>query len=418
MKKHILAGTLVLSIIFSGADSFANTETNNVQLIKSEINLEQSLGLRDLKSYYKGNTQMIPLRYVAENKLGFEVIWDNENRSIELRKDATQWNSIKIGENSYSLEGGLSFELSQAPEIKDGLTFVPVEFFREALKYNVLTKENIELKEEEILYGFIKDISEKDGKKSILVGGDESTRGLDEILLHINKDTVILDKKDNSVSIDDLKVGTKVNVILPEITTMSLPAQGSASKIVVADKSIEIIKKEHKDNKDIKYPKIQGMKGELTQGYINQGIEMLVNSVKDNEHFKNLKLDYEISFLNDEKMSIVFWGTYKMDKDTNKYLVRSLNFDLKSSNTITFENYFKDDKDSQEKLIELLDKEAKKIGLSGFEAEGRWIKFKGSNVIIFYYPLDDSVTSPVELYLSLEDIKEIINNNFGEHPAS
>lgn len=269
-----------------------------------------------------------------------------------------------------------------------------------------------------MLHGFIKNISGIDGNKSILVAGNESTVGLDEILLHVNKDTVILDKKDNPVSIDDLKVGTKVNVVLPEIMTMSLPAQGSATKIVVEDREIEIIKKEHKDNKDIKYPEIQGMKGELTEGYINQGIEAFVNSVKDNEHFKDLKLDYEISFLNDEKMSIVFGGSYKMDKNVEKYFVRSLNFDLKSSNEITFENYFKDDKASQEKLTELLNEEAKARGLSGFEAEGRWIKFRGSNVIVFYYPLDDSVTAPVELYLSLEDVKDIINNNFGEHPAS
>lgn len=417
MKKQILTGTLALSIILSGAGSFANTETNNIQPIKAEINIEQSLDLRDVKGYYKGNTLMVPLRHVAENKLGFEVIWNNENMSIELKKGA-QWTSIKIGENSYFFARVAPFELSQAPELKDGLTFVPVEFFSQVLKYDILTEENIELKKEEILHGFIKDILEVNGNKSILVAGDESTVGLDEMLLHINKDTVILDKKDNLVSIDDLKVGTKVSVVLPEIMTMSLPAQGSATKIVVEDRDIEIIKKEHKDNKEIKYPEIQGMKGELTEGYINQGIEAFVNSVKDNEYFKDLKLNYEISFLNDEKMSIVFGGSYKMDKDVEKYFVRSLNFDLKSSNEITFENYFKDDKASQEKLTELLNEEAKERGLSGFEAEGRWIKFRGSNVIVFYYPLDDSVTAPVELYLSLEDVKDIINNNFGEHPAS
>lgn len=155
MKKQILTGTLALSIVLSGAVSFANPENNKIEPIKAEIKVEnkveKTLDLTGLKTYHKGSTQMVPLRDVAENKLGFEVIWSNENKSIELKKDA-QWTSIKLGENSYFFAKVAPFKLSEAPELKDGLTFVPIEFFSEVLKYDVLTEDDKPVNKEEILH--------------------------------------------------------------------------------------------------------------------------------------------------------------------------------------------------------------------------------------------------------------------------
>lgn len=421
MKKQFLIGALASSIIFSGVSTFAQVETldlsNNtkIELINGDkleetkgenhIEMNKTIISQTTKDYKKGDTVMVPLREIAEGKLGLKITWNNEDRSIEIG-EGPQWTSIKIGENSYFYAKIAPFELSQAPEIKDGLTYVPVGFFSEVLKYNITIDKEIP-KEENILDGFIKDIHKEDGKGTILVGGNENNKVIDEILLHLTKDTVIVDKENKTVKFDELKSGTKIKTILPEIMTMSLPPQGTAIKIIVEDDSVEILKIKDKDNKDIVYPEIKGLENKSLQSNINKEIKDFVKEVEKNEIYKDLKMNPEINFLNDNIISIVFRGSYKLN-DGEKYLVKSLNFNLKTGKEITFESYFKDDKSSQGKLNELLNKQAKEQGLSEFEAEGKWIQFRGSKVIVFYYPLDDSVEMPVELYISLEDVKDLV----------
>ena len=458
LKKQILAGTLALSIVISGTIVFADTETPNIPIEKSitqeKISVKENNDIKPIKEeqviprmvigdktidlkgfnpYYKGDTLMGPLRTIAKDALGFEVTWNNEERSVEL-KNGAQWTKMKLGENSYFFARVAPFELSEAPELNHSITFVPIEFFSQVLKYEVsiedgnliIKNDNIEkedsTKKEQILHGFVKRIVETGGKKAILVGGGESTTGIDEILLHVNEDTQIVDKEGKTISVDDLKVGTKVEVTLPEIMTMSLPPQGTAIKIVVKEKeSFQIEEKESKDDKKkmaIKYPQIKGMQDKLIENSLNKEIENFINSIKGNDLYKNLELDYEISLLGNEKISILFKGSFDGLDGKGKSIIKSLNFDLNSSNEITFDNYFKSDKDSKEKLKALLDKKAKENGLTEFEAEGVSIYFKGSNVVVYYYPLDDSYTSPVELHLQLEEIKDIVNTNFGKHPVS
>lgn len=416
MKKQFLVGTLVASIIFSGASAFASGRPQNllislnneeVELINVEDQEEKviEINLEGVETYKKGDTVMVPLREVAENQLGLKVTWKNEDRSVEIGQ-GPQWTSVKIGENSYFFARIAPFKLSQAPEIKEGLTYVPVEFFTEVLRYDTSIDEETNPIEENILDGFIKDIDNLDGRKTIFVAGNENTKTIDEIVLHVSEDTVIVDKEGNVVLFEDLKVGTKIKTVLPEIMTMSLPPQGAAVKIIVEDTSVEILKIEDKDNKDIVYLEIKGLE-KLAEESINQKIKDFVKEIEENEIYKDLKVGPEINFLNDDKMSIIFRGSFKFN-DSEKYLVKSLNFDLKTGEEITFESYFKEDEASQEELKELLNNAAKEQGLSEFEAEGRWIKFKGSNVIVFYYSLDDSVEMPVELYIPLEDVKDLV----------
>ena len=451
MKKQIFAGVLSLAIVLSSTISFANTsepsDLGKINNSSEQISLKgdnsdkpnlinikipqivvgnKIVDLEGLTPYYKDSTLMVPLRKVAQDELGFEVIWNNSEKSIELKKGA-QWTKIVIGENSYFFAKVAPFKLTSAPEIVKDSTFVPVEFFRDVLKYGVSIEDgSVIIKnddvEETTLNGFVKDIVKDKDNKKILVAGDENTVGLDEILLNINEETKILDINDKVVPFEDLKVGTKVKVVVPPIITMSIPAQGLATKIIVVEKpSFEIVKKEIKvDEKkmSIKYPEIQGMQGELTQDYLNQSIKNFANSIKENDLYKNLKLDYEISLLTDEQISIIFRGSFDFADGNKRNIVKSLNLDLKSTNKITFENCCKSDAASQQKLKALLNEKAKKNGLGEFEAEGVSIYFKGGNVVVFYYPLDDSYVMPVELYLPLNEIKDIVNKDFGEHPAS
>lgn len=409
LKKQILSGALAFSIMVSGATVLADKNVeklSNEEVISEKLEDDKILDLSSIKSYDKDGTKMVALREIAEEILGLEVKWIDETRSVEVGS-GSQWTSIKIGENSYFFARIAPFKLGQAPEIKDGLTYVPVEFFTDVLRYEIKSEVETPEKEEIILSGFIKSVEELDGNKRILVAGNEETTGLDEILLYISDETIVVDKAGNEFKVENLKVGTKVRVVLPEIMTMSLPAQGTAVKILVENTDLHIENLVDKDNKEIRYPKIVGLEGKLEK-QVNTKIEEYIKEIKENDLYKDLKLGYEISLLSDEKMSIIFYGTFDFE-ESEKTFIKSLNLDLKIAEEINFENYFKDDKESQEKLGELLQDVAKEQLNMDFEAEGKEIYFKGSKVVVFYYPLDDNVVSPVSLYISLEDVKNLIN---------
>lgn len=400
MKKQILAGALALSIIVSGTAILADEKEENinyVETISEKMGDNEILDLSNVETYYKDGTEMVPLREVAEGILGLEVKWIGETWSVEIGS-GPQWTSIKIGENSYFFGRIAPFKLSQAPEINNSLTYVPIEFFTDVLRYEIV--------EAGVLSGFIKTVEKTDGKTSILVGGDEKTSGVDEILLRIVEETIVVDTDNNKFDVENLKVGTKIKTILPEIMTLSLPPQGTAVKIIVENADVHIKDKTDEENEAIKYPAIEGLEEEIGKE-INGKIEEFIKGFKENDLYKDLKVGYEIKFFSDEKTSIIFNGTFDFN-DSERTFVKSLNLDLNTAKEINFENYFQDSKESQEKLELILQEAAKEQIDSDFEAEGKQIYFKGSYVIVFYYPLDDSVIFPVELYLPLEDVESLI----------
>lgn len=73
-------------------------------------------------------TLMLPLRALAE-ALGFDVTWDDVTRSIRLGVAI----NITIGSTSYLVGRMAPIELTHAPVIVEGRTYVPIEFFSEVL---------------------------------------------------------------------------------------------------------------------------------------------------------------------------------------------------------------------------------------------------------------------------------------------
>ncbi|MBN2221746.1 MAG: copper amine oxidase N-terminal domain-containing protein [Vallitaleaceae bacterium] len=73
-------------------------------------------------------TLMLPLRALSE-ALGFDVTWEDVTRSIRLGVGI----NLKIGSTSYLVGRMAPIELTHAPVIVEGSTFVPVEFFTEVL---------------------------------------------------------------------------------------------------------------------------------------------------------------------------------------------------------------------------------------------------------------------------------------------
>lgn len=396
MKKQILAVGLALSLLFSGSVVLADIEDEEMenQEVEAELimDMDNVLDLTNVETYEKDGTTMVALRKVAEGILGLDIKWIGETRTVEIGS-GPQWTTVTIGENAYFHQRVAPFPLSQAPEIKDSRTFVPEEFFTEVLNYQIRP-------EEMILSGFVKEIVKTEELTSILVAGDKDSVQ-DEIMFHISEDTVIEDKDGKEFKFEDIKKGNKLEVLIPEILTLSLPPQGTAERIKVLNTDVYIVEVEDKDNENILYPEFQGLdKAED----VNLKIEKFVQEIKDNDLYKDLELDYEVSFLNDEILSLLFRGNFDF-MGSEKRLVKSLNLDLENAKEIDFESFFKEDKASQERLLEIIEEASKEQHDLEFEAEGKEIYFKGSNLIVFYYPLDDSVVDPLYIYLPLEDLE-------------
>ncbi|HHY91638.1 MAG TPA: copper amine oxidase N-terminal domain-containing protein, partial [Clostridiales bacterium] len=74
---------------------------------------------------------MVPLRAVAE-ALGCTVGWNPESRKVVLDQNI----SLVIGKDQYVSEKAVPFQLGAAPEIIEGRTFVPLDFFTKILHVN------------------------------------------------------------------------------------------------------------------------------------------------------------------------------------------------------------------------------------------------------------------------------------------
>jgi len=76
----------------------------------------------------EGGAIMVPLRVVAE-ALGYDVSWNEYLQSVQLGVAIQLW----IGNTEVHLGRMAPIELGAAPTLIDGVTFVPIEFFREVL---------------------------------------------------------------------------------------------------------------------------------------------------------------------------------------------------------------------------------------------------------------------------------------------
>jgi hypothetical protein len=172
-------------------------------------------------------------------------------------------------------------------------------------------------------------------------------------------------------------------------------------------------------NTKIYYPKLQGYKGELSMDYMNQSIKQLADLYANSSDYTDVQLDYEVKRIDDKVVSILFKGTGKHNGSREINIQKSVNLDVKSTNSIAYENFIKKDEGSRAEVTKLLDVKAKNAGITkGFEAEGIFIYFKGNSVVFFYMPLDDSAKDWVELSVPLSELDGLTNTEFGEHPAS
>ena len=119
MKKImacVLAGVLTLGC---GATAFGEEKTSAVMKVKDAV-VEQPLYEN------KDHAQMVPVREVS-SLLGYTVTWDAKTRSVVV-SDGTTSLSFAPGTDAYTV-GGVTEQISAAPELKDGVLYAPSRIF-------------------------------------------------------------------------------------------------------------------------------------------------------------------------------------------------------------------------------------------------------------------------------------------------
>lgn len=184
----------------------------------------------------------------------------------------------------------------------------------------------------------------------------------------------------------------------------------------------EITKKvsENKDNNTrIVYPQISGIKGQLIMDYMNQSLRKVVDIYGKGEMYQSISIDYKITRMDKDIISVLFKGTGRISNGREINIQQSVNLDVKSSNEVVFKNFIKDDPTSIEKVMAILNQKAKAMGSKrGVEAEGIRLFFEGENVVFYYMPADDSANNFIEISVSVKELENYLNYDFGKKPAS
>jgi hypothetical protein len=153
--------------------------------------------------------------------------------------------------------------------------------------------------------------------------------------------------------------------------------------------------------------------------YMNQDLRKIVDIYGKGETYQNITIDYKITKMNKDILSVLFKGTGKTSDGREINIQKSVILDIKTSNKIGFHNFIKSDQTSEPAVRKILRQKAKVIGLKNEEElEGINIYFEGENVVFFYMPADDSSTNFVEISVPIKEVESFLNTTFGERPAS
>ncbi|MCM1991448.1 hypothetical protein [Oceanirhabdus seepicola] len=179
----------------------------------------------------------------------------------------------------------------------------------------------------------------------------------------------------------------------------------------------EVLENEDRNIK-VSYPQIKDFPGELSKDYLNQSLIKNAQVYLDNEAYSDVEIDYEITRMDENILSVVFKGTAKIDGVGEVTVQNSVSLDITSTNEIAYSNLV-NDAETETKVREILNQKAIDNGIEGgLEAEGIRVYFNGDDVVFYYMPLDDSAKEFIELSVPQSELEGIINTEFGEHPAS
>ncbi len=169
----------------------------------------------------------------------------------------------------------------------------------------------------------------------------------------------------------------------------------------------------------INYPQIAGLKGELLMDYMNQTLKKITLIYTGENGYKDVTIDYKITLMNNDILSVLFQGTGRFNDGKSITIQQSVNLDIHTSNPIIFDNLIKSDENSKTAVNQLIREKATTNGeRHGIEFEKLQFYFENESVVFFFLPADDSATKYVEIEIPLAELREYLNTDFGEKPAS
>ena len=215
--KKVFALLLVLALIGSGS-AFA---VNNNSITVDGASLESTF-IKD-----SNGTIQLPLKAIAE-AFGYEIKWFPADKHIELIKGA-RFVSISTTENTYTFSKMAPVALSMKATIKNGSTYVPMEFVEKFLEGGVFeTSEGLEI---------TSGLDDKISTSNLVIQSIEDGRIIakhfdGEAHIMLSDETTYSDYTTQAaIKLSDLKVGDTLKVTHSSIMIMIYPPQYGAFHI-------------------------------------------------------------------------------------------------------------------------------------------------------------------------------------------
>ncbi|WP_250277961.1 copper amine oxidase N-terminal domain-containing protein [[Clostridium] colinum] len=266
MKKNIkkiipmiAIATLMTTTVFANNEPNLQKQTleqNNTK--ENEIYINGEL-LENYSVLKENDKNLIPVRAVFE-KLGYNVEYDTNTKTINMTK-APHFITFSTTKDAYTFSRMAPQPLGQAPIVKNGVTYVPIELFNligieiELTTNNTLfigeKPNNTEQRKKQII---IKDINEENNTITI----QDPQKG--EVVLNI-KDVKIEYKSDDK----NLMIGQALEVEYGDIMSASQPPINTPKSVKVVDKISygEVLNVEKDDDNNTKVLFKDEEKGEI-----------------------------------------------------------------------------------------------------------------------------------------------------------
>lgn len=186
--------------------------------------------------------KMIPLRGVCE-ALGFEVIWQEESRTIEIVKMPI-YITCSPDFDGYAFSRMAHQPLGTAPVLIDGTTYVPAGFVSEILGGTIEAADDVEITYNDVQVepeaGEIPSVSEAPAASVYAAEiGENSLTVMDfvygEVVVTVTEETEIVDAEGKKIALSDIDRTMQLNVTYGDVMTMSLPPMTNAVKIEVTN---------------------------------------------------------------------------------------------------------------------------------------------------------------------------------------
>ncbi|SHH67806.1 Copper amine oxidase N-terminal domain-containing protein [Anaerosphaera aminiphila DSM 21120] len=137
----------IAAVLYGVSTRSIPAQTNPDMIIVLEDSLSGELNISEVKikdknlilknNIINNDVPLLPLREISEN-LNFKLTWNEADKSIKIEKDGTVISTIV--DNSYKEN---SESTIAKPQRNKGVTYVPVEFFRDMLNVNVTLTDGI-----------------------------------------------------------------------------------------------------------------------------------------------------------------------------------------------------------------------------------------------------------------------------------